>query len=236
MPKKHTERFQSKRIAKMQQLEMRGLDRTHIGERFAVSKERVRQILGNRTPNAQECKWCGMTFPAMRAKSTCCTERCCQNWRRYGLPEAKYYLYKFTSKIAPPNNNDCWEWLASCNPITGYGNTQWERKRIYTHRLMWTLAIGTIPADMYVLHKCDNPKCVNPHHLFLGTSLANAQDRESKGRGNRPHRFSMVEINTIRLSYQANSDLEKMAYSYGVSKMAIWNVVTRKTYRCKRKS
>lgn len=74
----------------------------------------------------------------------------------------------------------CWNWIGSKN--NGYGIFKLNYKKTYAHRLSFELNIGNIPADLQVLHKCDNPSCVNPNHLFLGTHQENMKDRNSKGR------------------------------------------------------
>ena len=65
--------------------------------------------------------------------------------------------------------------------VSGYQFTE-----TFAHRLSWTMARGPIPAGKWVLHRCDNPPCVNPDHLYIGTAADNAHDRESHGRGNHP--------------------------------------------------
>lgn len=209
-------------------MDRNGMSRAAIGRRFDVSRELVRQILGNYKPGVRYCLWCRKQCLGMRV---CCTNTCYQNWHRHNLSKIEHHLDKFASNIAPPNDAGCWEWQASCNPVADYGNTHWDNKRIYAHRLMWRLVVGKIPPGALVLHKCDNPRCVNPHHLFLGSHRDNAKDRESKGRGNRTHRFSKGEVDKIRASYQGNGDLQKMACKYGVTKESIWRVVTHRTYQ-----
>lgn len=77
----------------------------------------------------------------------------------------------------------CWLWIGA---IRGgdckYGNIRMGKKRILAHRLSWEIHFGKIPINKLVLHKCDNPACVNPEHLFIGTQLDNIQDRVSKDR------------------------------------------------------
>ena len=79
----------------------------------------------------------------------------------------------------------CWEWTAYKAP-TGYGQFYLDGKPKYAHRLSWELAHGEIPDGMCVCHTCDNPGCVNPDHLFIGTHQDNVADRHQKGRSHKP--------------------------------------------------
>lgn len=83
------------------------------------------------------------------------------------------------------NPNDCWNWMKSKNG-KGYGKTCSGGKLHYTHRLSWSLVNGEIPDGLFVLHKCDNPSCINPEHLFIGTQKENLEDMIKKGRNNHP--------------------------------------------------
>lgn len=78
---------------------------------------------------------------------------------------------------------DCWEWTLS-KTWNGYGRfSLTPAKGVRAHRFAWEMTNGPIPDGMCVCHKCDNPLCVRPDHLFLGTHKDNARDRERKGRG-----------------------------------------------------
>lgn len=78
----------------------------------------------------------------------------------------------------------CWEWTGSLTKGYGYIGINNCTKNEYAHRLSWIMAYGEIPDKLHVLHKCDNSKCVNPDHLWIGTNKDNQQDMIRKGRHN----------------------------------------------------
>lgn len=77
--------------------------------------------------------------------------------------------------------NGCWEWTGYVNPF-GYGEMSFQCDNWRVHRLSWLLHKGPLPPALYVCHTCDNRKCFNPEHMFLGDHLANQQDKHRKGR------------------------------------------------------
>lgn len=86
-------------------------------------------------------------------------------------------------RLIQKSEDGCWIWTGNVSKA-GYGNLWTPEKRgyVYAHRFSWRLANGEIPDGLCVLHKCDNPPCVNPSHLFLGTKRDNTHDMISKGR------------------------------------------------------
>jgi hypothetical protein len=91
---------------------------------------------------------------------------------------------RFWEKVRKAGPEECWEWSGVKLP-RGYGIFTIGYTKIYSHRYAWSLGNGEIPDGMYVCHKCDNPSCCNPAHLFVGTASDNNADMDRKGRARR---------------------------------------------------
>ena len=125
----------------------------------------------------------------------------------------------------------CWTWQGALTS-SGYGALSVKAKMQSAHRLAWFLAHGPIPPDMFVLHKCDHPSCVNPDHLFLGTQADNVQDARKKGKYANPKnrvrgdghgkvKLTIAAVEEIRREYQQHSRVKygvrtKLAKKFGV--------------------
>lgn len=91
------------------------------------------------------------------------------------------FLNKFLSLVDKKGQDYCWIFNGFLDK-NKYGKIKFKYKIYLAHRLMWETCFGSIPKNLFVCHKCDNPTCVNPKHLFLGTALDNNLDKIKKGR------------------------------------------------------
>lgn len=132
----------------------------------------------------------------------------------------------------------CWEFFG-CKSSDGYGLLTFQGRPEKAHRLSYKLAVGEIPIGMVVCHKCDNPPCGNPDHLFIGTQSDNIADRVSKGHEadhkgvkNGRAKLNDSEILRIRNSHDRGEHTKKeLADKYGVSDVLIGMIVKRKIWR-----
>jgi hypothetical protein len=88
---------------------------------------------------------------------------------------------RFWGRVNKKNNKDCWVWEGTKN-YAGYGYLNLSGIRVKAHRVMWMIYNHDIPEGKIICHQCDNPGCVNPNHLFLGTLKDNSVDMTNKGR------------------------------------------------------
>jgi len=87
----------------------------------------------------------------------------------------------FWAQVQIGSEDECWPWLG-LRLASGYGRFAFRRKILLAHRYVWRVTHGAIPAGKFVLHRCDNPPCCNPAHLFLGNHDVNMSDMKHKGR------------------------------------------------------
>jgi HNH endonuclease len=147
-------------------------------------------------------------------------------------------MERFWNKVNKNTLSGCWEWSGSLK-CGGYGLFRVKGRLYKAHRFSWILNVGSIPKGKLVCHKCDNPKCVNPAHLFLGTHTDNARDRENKNR--RPIFRGEAHPNSSLSDCQAVAIVEKyktgryscraLAKEYDVASSTIHRLITKQTWR-----
>ena len=144
------------------------------------------------------------------------------------------FTEKFWSKVN--KSNDCWLWQAA-QQRGRYGETKYHSKSFLAHRVSWMLTHGPIPENLRVCHKCDNPRCVNPNHLFLGTDADNIKDRDNKNRTaiferNGNARTNQKIVRQIRAEYESKTTTHRnLAKKYGLSKTQIGRIIRQESWR-----
>ena len=149
----------------------------------------------------------------------------------------------------------CWEWIGA-RTTAGYGELVVDGKVNYTHRLSWELHNGPIPAELFVLHRCDNPPCFRPDHLFLGTHQINIADKMTKGRHRHGHlygddhparkhpetflkygedhhnaRITWAIVREIRASYATSETKASIAKRLGLNRGTVYKIVNQQQWK-----
>ncbi len=130
---------------------------------------------------------------------------------------------------------DCWVWTGATFP-TGYGRFSAKRRPTLAHRVAFFIANDKLPGELVVCHRCDDKRCVNPAHLFLGTIGDNNTDRHRKGRDPRGSTHGNSKLNEAivqeaRRRHSAGETCYRLARCYGVDENAVRQAVQRKTWK-----
>jgi hypothetical protein len=137
-------------------------------------------------------------------------------------PEQRFWLH--VDKRGP---DECWEWTASCQP-KGYGVFNiGDGTLVRTHRFAYELVHG--PTTKWVLHKCDNRKCVNERHLFAGTHRENMKDMRDKGRSGK--KLNEIQVSLIKLYITNGRNHREIASRFGVNRSAITAIANGRNFR-----
>ena len=188
------------------------------------------------------CTHCGAAFSRHPSQlksrltdATYCSFAC----SRAGVGERNkrgHWLGTFTERLwIPEPNSGCWLWLGAVNRL-GYGvvTKRAASKAIFAHRAAYIAAHGSIPEGMDILHRCDNPPCVNPCHLFPGTHTDNMHDMIRKGRHVSPKgeahgaaKLTADEALAIRVSKEPHAVL---ATRYGISKHTVHTIRSKRSW------
>jgi len=143
----------------------------------------------------------------------------------------------FEDKVWPEPNSGCWLW-SGAKTSSGYGSFAMDRYRtIPAHRYAWICAYGSIPDGIDVCHRCDNPLCVNPEHLWLGTHTDNNSDRHRKGRS-RGGSMKGTANPSAKIDWDAVKEIgsKKMSRShyaaqYGITYWTVRDIETHRIWR-----
>jgi hypothetical protein len=150
---------------------------------------------------------------------------------------------RFWSRVARRGPGECWEWTGG-RFSGGYGELYVFGKNVKAHRYSYELLVGPIPAGMFVCHRCDNPPCVNPAHLFIGSPRDNVIDAFQKGRRSYLRPRYGAEASSTKLTKEIAAEVratfrrydrvfgyEALARRFGVSHTAIQRIVIGRTWR-----
>lgn len=151
-------------------------------------------------------------------------------------------IRKFEAKFVRGSWDDCWLWTGNVAvpPSGPYGLLHIAvrptiYRKVLAHRLSYGLAKGLFPSHLWVLHHCDNPRCVNPAHLFLGTHDDNMKDMATKhrssklpGEKNGRARLTADDVRAIRASPLGSRDL---GLQYGIGPDYVWGIRARRTWK-----
>ena len=172
-----------------------------------------------------------------------CKNKSCINPDHLGV-ESKHEkeIRIFWEKANREEEYECWEWLG-CVGDNGYGQGGTKDNRYLAHRFAWQFHYGEIPKGMLVCHHCDNPSCVNPIHLFLGTQKDNIRDMDKKGRrklhwknpkirGEKNPNSKLTEKSVLEIiKLRKTMTLERLSKKYKVCPNTILNICNGKTWK-----
>ena len=154
---------------------------------------------------------------------------------------------RFASRINMRGPDECWPWSGKHSTLHGYGviyigkGDNGKPVMMVAHRVAYMLAVGPIPGRLCVLHRCDNPPCCNPAHLFLGTRLENHKDMMAKGRQSKPpllagednpkSKLTEMDVRHIRMARNWGVSTGCLARRYCVRLNTIRAVLIGRTWR-----
>lgn len=137
---------------------------------------------------------------------------------------------RFWEKVANRGGDGCWTWTAYTDK-DGYGSIGEggsKGRNLQSHRASWLIHFGEPPSELMVLHSCDNPPCVRPDHLFLGTAKINYEDMVAKGRRVIHKKLTSIAVIEVASLYGKMSYTE-IANKFGVARTTVSNIMRGKS-------
>lgn len=181
------------------------------------------------------CAYCAEPFMVIRSQSRpgsgqFCSRRCARS---------RHLGDRFWAKVR--RSDGCWEWQGTHDPF-GYGvlGASAHQRAVKAHRVSWQLHNGPVPVGLWVLHHCDNPPCVRPDHLYLGTARDNAKDRANRRRGkedrqsgaaNDNAKLTEADVWAIVAALEEGVSQTAIAGRFGVKQPQISRIARRVSWR-----
>ena len=141
---------------------------------------------------------------------------------------------KLATRLKVDLDTSCWNWQMATSNL-GYARVSVDGEVVYGHRLMYKLTREPIPKGMVVMHICDNPRCMNPDHLLLGTQQDNLKDMKDKGRGSFGRTKKNVGLETAREIRRKHEPyiytMMQLAEEYDLTYDTIAKILSHRTYR-----
>lgn len=128
------------------------------------------------------------------------------------------------------SDTGCWEWDGTIT-AKGYGSISWHSATHRAHRVAYQVFVGEIPDNMCVCHTCDNRKCVNPAHLFLGTYADNNADRAKKGRSHGGYKLTHNDVLEIRRMLASGQPQRAVASRFSVNPSLIGAIAAGRVWK-----
>lgn len=178
-----------------------------------------------------QCANCGLKFDGDAGRKFCSVKCYREKPRHRTTPPDDFY-----DMALPEPMSGCWLWLGSVMG-QGYGTVSFNKKNHLAHRVSYELENGPIPAGQYVCHRCDNPICVNPDHLFLGTQADNMSDCARKGRTRVPtlkgeaHHQAKLTAEQVRAIRTDTRSHAAVARSLNMSKTTVCDIRRGRSWR-----
>lgn len=167
------------------------------------------------------CEHCATEFQPGRRSQRFCSYKCRGAFQTTNTPTDQRF-WRLVAKAAP---SECWEWTG-CKGPRGYGALRGKGRTTQAHRFSYELHNGPIdPPSLFVCHHCDNPGCVNPAHLFLGTHTDNMHDSQNKLRNH-----AKLTPGSVRAIRQDTRRIADIAAAHGISVSNVMQVRARKTW------